>query len=260
MNKSKQPNDNPCETLSPDQGLSPRKAVKSQTRNWLLFFAIGFVLICLVLPAARRNARPAAYRMQCSNNLKQIGLALHNYENKYGQLPPAFTLDGEGKRLHSWRTLLLPFLEQADLYSKVDLTKSWDDPAHDAVRQVALSVFRCPSSNTKQSQTIYLAVVCVKSSLQPNKGRAMTEFVDRLSDTVVVYEAEPSQAVHWMSPEDADEKMFLSLHGKSQSSHEGGRHALFADGHVQFIASEISPEILRGMITFDGGEESEKRE
>ncbi len=260
MNTSIQPNDNPYHSLSSDKGLSPRNAVKSQTRNWLLFLAIGFVLICLVLPATRRNARPAAYRMQCSNNLKQIGLALHNYESKYGQFPPAFTLDGEGKRLHSWRTLLLPFLEQEDLYSKVDLTKSWDDQANDAVRQVALSVFRCPSSNVKQSQTIYLAVVCAKSSLQPNRGRAITEFVDRLSDTVVVYEAEPSQAVHWMSPEDADEKMFLSSNGKSKSSHEGGRHALFADGHVQFLSSKISEEILSGMITIDGGEQSEKRE
>ena len=260
MNKTQEPNDNPYQTLSPNQGLSPRNAVKSQTRYWLLFLAIGFVLICLVIPATRRSARPAAYRMQCSNNLKQIGLALHNYENKYGQLPPAFTLDGEGKRLHGWRTLLLPFLEQADLYSKIDLTKSWDDPANDAVRQVALSVFRCPSSNVKQSQTIYLAVVCAKSSLQPNKGRAITEFVDRLSDTVVVYEAEPSQAVHWMSPEDADEKMFLSSSGKSKTSHEGGRNALFVDGGVRFLSSTISEEILRGMITLDGGEESEKRD
>lgn len=260
MNKSKEPNDNPYQTLSPNQGLSPRKAVKSQTRYWLLFLAIGFVLICLVIPATRRNARPAAYRMQCSNNLKQIGLALHNYENKYGQFPPAFTLDGEGKRLHSWRTLLLPFLEQADLYSKVDLTKSWDDPANDAVRRVALTVYRCPSSSSQQCQTIYLAVVCAKSSLQPNNGRAITEFVDQLSDTVVVYEAEPSQAVNWMSPEDADEKMFLSLNDKSKTSHAGGRNALFADGHVQFLASKISEEILRGMITLDGGEESEKRE
>ena len=257
MNGSKPLNDNPYQALSPDQGLAPREAIKSRTRNWLLFLVIGFVLICLVIPATRRSAGPAARRMQCSNNLKQIGLALLNYESKYGRLPPAFTLDGENKRLHSWRTLLLPFLEQADLYSKVDLTKSWDDQANDAVRQVTLSVFRCPSNNTKQGQTIYLAVVCAKSSLQPNRGRTIEEFVGRLSDKVAVYEAEPSQAVHWMSPEDADEKMFLSSNGQSKTPHEGGRHALFVDGGVQFLSSKISAEILRGMIAFDGGEESE---
>ncbi len=259
MNTSNPPNDNPYHALSPDEGVSPRKAVKSQTRTWLLLFAIAFVLFCLLFPATR-NARPAAFRMQCSNNLKQIGLALHNYESKYGQFPPAFTLDGEGKRLHSWRTLLLPFLEQADLYSKVDLTKSWDDPVNDAVRRVPLSMYQCPSRKLQQGQTTYLAVVCAKSSLQPNKGRAITEFVDPLSDTIVVYEVEPTQAVHWMSPEDADEKMFLSSNDKSKTSHAGGRYALFADGHVQFLASKISTEILRGMITIDGGEESEKRE
>ena len=68
--------------------------------------------------------------MQCANNLKQIALALRNYESVYHALPPAYTVDAEGKPLHSWRTLILPYLEQQALYDKIDLSKPWDDPAN----------------------------------------------------------------------------------------------------------------------------------
>src|SRR5579864_1381633 len=68
------------------------------------------VLIALLLPAIRSSG-PAARRAQCTNNLKQIALALSNYEQANSALPPAFTVDAEGKPLHSWRTLILPYLE-----------------------------------------------------------------------------------------------------------------------------------------------------
>ena len=85
------------------------------------------VLIALMLPAMR-SAREPARRTQCRYNLKQIGLALHEYEQAFGVLPPAYTVDAEGKRLQSWRVLILPYLDQAALYKLIDLTKPWDDP------------------------------------------------------------------------------------------------------------------------------------
>lgn len=67
----------------------------------------AFVTPTLVL------ARDSSQRMQCSSNVKQIALAVLNYESAYKQLPPAYTVDAEGKRLHSWRTLILPFMGRA---------------------------------------------------------------------------------------------------------------------------------------------------
>ena len=76
---------------------------------------VGGVLVALLLPAVQA-ARESARRMQCSNNLKQVALAMHNYHDTYQSFPPAYTVDADGNKLHSWRTLLLPYIEQAALY------------------------------------------------------------------------------------------------------------------------------------------------
>src|SRR4051794_6845264 len=77
------------------------------------------LLAALLLPNYRGGApRHAARRMQCSNHLKQIGLALQNYHDDYGTLPPAYIADSTGKPIHSWRVLLLPYIEQKLLYDK----------------------------------------------------------------------------------------------------------------------------------------------
>src|SRR5262245_3382414 len=81
----------------------------------LAYVALALLLsMCtcgLLLPAVS-VAREPARRMQCLNNLKQIALALHNYDATYGSLPPAYIADASGKPMHSWRVLILPFLEQ----------------------------------------------------------------------------------------------------------------------------------------------------
>ena len=83
--------------------------------------------VSLLLPAFR-SAREAARRAQCTNNLKQIGLAFHNYHEANGCLPPAAITDGSGKPLLSWRVALLPFIEASPLYSRFHLDEPWDSP------------------------------------------------------------------------------------------------------------------------------------
>src|SRR5262245_40148113 len=72
------------------------------------------ILIALLLPAVQA-AREAARRTACANNLKQIGLAFQNYADAHGQFPPAYLADKDGKPMHSWRVLILPFMEQQNL-------------------------------------------------------------------------------------------------------------------------------------------------
>ena len=62
----------------------------------------------------------------CMNNLKQIGLALAEYEAANGRLPPAAVFDKQGKAMHSWRTLILPYLERPDLYQAYNFREPWD--------------------------------------------------------------------------------------------------------------------------------------
>ena len=124
---------------------------------WYLLPVLGIViLINCLLPPRGRNA---ASRSQCKNNLKQIGLALHNYLDAYSVLPPAYTVDDAGRPLHSWRTLLLPYIDQQTLYNTIDLSKPWDDPVNATACKTSVPAYRCPSADIPADHTTYLAIV-----------------------------------------------------------------------------------------------------
>jgi hypothetical protein len=125
-----------------------------------LFAVVGILslLVALLLPASRAVPE-ASRRMICSTNLKQIGIALHNYADTFGSLPPAYAVGADGKLLHSWRTLILPFMGHKDVYDQIDLTRPWDDPANEAVRSAKVGTYVCPSGRSDRPYTTYFAVV-----------------------------------------------------------------------------------------------------
>ena len=213
------------------------------------------VLVALLLPATRR-AGPAAYRMQCSNNLKQIAIALHLYVDEYGALPPAHTVDAEGKPLHSWRTLILPFAEQEPLYQKIDLSKPWDDPANKVAFDATPPFYGCPSVDLPPVHTNYLAVVLPGSCFRPTEPRKLSEIADDHAWTLMVIEVDAKQAVHWMSPTDAVDLAFLNPTSGAKLPHNGGIQAAFVDGEVRFLSAKLKPETIRSLITIEGKDDA----
>ena len=111
----------------------------------LVVIAILLILIAMLMPATRRS-REAARRTQCRNHLKQLGLALHNYHETHQGLPAAYTTSDEGQRLHSWRTLLLPQLENQTLYDTTDFSKPWDGPGNELTPNFDVRFFPCHAS------------------------------------------------------------------------------------------------------------------
>ena len=225
----------------------------------LMVVGVVGILAALFLPAVR-SAPEAARRSQCANNLKQIALALQNYESVYHSLPPAYTVDTDGKPLHSWRTLILPYLEQQSLYEKIDLSKPWDDPANKEAYETRLSVYQCPSANCPPSHTTYLAVVAPSGCFRPTEPRKMSDITDDHNLTLMVLEVDSEHNVPWMSPTDASEQWILNLGNVARLPHPGGVQAVCVGGNVLFLRSALRAATLRALISIDGHDDAVAQE
>jgi len=136
----------------------------------LVVIAIIAILIALLLPAVQQ-AREAARRTQCKNNLKQLGLAMHNYHDTHNKFPMQSGLAVAGQqnweagihRKGSTLVQLLPFIEQAPLYGRIDFNgdvDAWFSNAANGVRALNIPAYLCPSDtitvNTNLAHTNYL--------------------------------------------------------------------------------------------------------
>jgi hypothetical protein len=239
---------------------APMAEMQQPPRNWFktllkvcVYGGITIILIGLFLPQMNRG-HEAARRTQCKNNLKMIALALYSYHDAYKAFPPAYTVDENGQRLHSWRTLILPWMEQNDLYKKIDLSKPWDHPVNAGAFKTTPHTFRCPSFELPADSTTYLAVVGENACFHPTKPRAISEITDGTSNTLMVIEVPVKQAVPWMSPQDADEQMVLNISPADKLAHTGGVQSALADGSVRFLSATMNPETRRAVISINAKE------
>lgn len=233
---------------------------QSSLRHW--FLALGAtasiiaILIAMLLPV-RRTARASSKRMECATNLTQLAQAMRDFHDVYGHFPPAFTVDANGNRLHSWRTLLLPYLDQIDLYKTIDLKKPWNHPANSRAFKADLSVFQCPATDAGKGKTTYQAVVA-PDALFPTDGtyRTLDDITDGASQTLMLVEVSPNAAVHWMNPNDGGAHDFLrTLSQDSETAHAGSIHAALADGSVRFLRDTTSHDRLSAMTTINANDQ-----
>ena len=247
--------ENPSNVIGNENRVSPRKSI-GKTLAWLLIVVLGIVVLLGLLLPTHRSASEASRRMQCLSKLRQVGLAILIYEAQYHEFPPAYTVDENGKRLHSWRTLILPYIGRNDLYSKIDLSKAWDDPVHDAVRREKVSIFQCPTNDplVPVGNTTYMVVVDANSCFRPGKSIALKDIIDRESETLLVCEADVTQSVPLMSPQDLDLNTVLAFSKNSKTAHPGGRQIVFVDGSGRFCSIANAPDFVRAAMTINGND------
>jgi hypothetical protein len=220
------------------------------------------VLIALLLPAVQQ-AREAARRVQCTNNLKQLGLALHNFHDANGAFPAQAITDPNGKPLLSWRVAILPYLEQGALYEQFHLDEPWDSPHNLSLLSQMPTVYQCPTEPPQvgSGMTTYQVIAGPGSLFDPQvakfvqtgqtQGVRLTDVTDGTSNTLMVIES--SNPVEWTKPDDIPYQPGGPTIPPG-SKHPGGENALLGDGSVRFLRNSIAPQTLDALITRKGGE------
>lgn len=248
---------------------SPPKKSGSPTLITVLVLGgvLGFSCFCcgpaLLLPAIQA-AREAARRASCTNNMRIIGLAMQQYAHDRGSLPPAYVADADGRPLYSWRVLLLPYLEQQELFDEFDKEKekAWDSPENMAVRDHIVSVFyRCPTSPNDASEplTSYVLVTGPQTLFDGDKSPSLDNIADGASQTIMLMETRDLD-IHWSEPRDLtfDEVVARGFNGGGDagagSYHPGGMNVLFCDGSATFLSDSLDREVFRALLTPNGGE------
>ena len=207
----------------------------------IVVLAIIGIVFALLIPAVS-DAREAARRTQCRGYFKHHSIALHNYLDIHGVFPPAYTTDENGKPLHSWRTLILPFFERSSLYESLDLSKPWNDPANSVAPNLDVRYYRCPSHEEELPafHTTYLGIAGELHAFHPTRGRTIDEFGDRFGDTGMVLEVAIDDAVHWMSPKDIDGSYLTGVTEEFNFPHDHGMHLGIADGRCRLLGAKTS--------------------
>lgn len=222
-----------------------------------LFLISGLVQLGLSTP------RQAAWRMNCSGRLKQLVVALHSYHDDYGCFPPAVVRDDSGRPMHSWRVLLLPYLEEQRLYQRYRMDEPWDGPNNKLLRGIEAAPYVCDGARAGQraksvTETSYVVVVGPRTAFPEDRSVALSHITDDHGSTIFVVEIEAS-GIHWMEPRDLHvtqmARQINSRRGQGISSlHAGGANAVMADGSLQFLSDEIPASTLDKLLTIDGGE------
>ena len=225
----------------------------------LAVLVFGGIMVALLLPAVGA-AREAARRAQCSNNLKQIALAVHNYHDSHDCFPTAATADEDGNPMRSWRVAIMPFLNGGGYYDQYDFDEPWDSPTNQSLAGLGSIYYRCPSETGPiGSDTSYVMIVG-KDTIggEPNEVVRMTDVTDGTSNTILAIEVAAS-GIPWMEPrdmtvEEAVEYITNPAATEATHAHLGGVNVALADGSVRFIAQTIDPGVLRSMMLRNDGQ------
>jgi prepilin-type processing-associated H-X9-DG protein len=200
-----------------------------------------------------QKVRHAASRAQSQNNMKQIGLAMHNYHDTFGAFPAHAIYSQDGKPLLSWRVQILPFIEQDNLYKQFKLDEPWDSEHNKKLLAQMPKVYASPSDEKalKTHQTHYLGFHGKGAFFEGKQGIRITDILDGTSNTILIVEG--SKSVPWTKPEDIPFDPAKPA-PKIGGLYEGGSNATFCDGSVHFISKSIAAETLKALITRAGGE------
>lgn len=230
-----------------------RRAVEAVT-----IVALVFALALIAWPSG--NGRHRGRRRGCMNHLRNVSAALHVYATSRNELPPAYVADEHGRPMHSWRVLLLPYLEQQEHVDAYSFEEPWDGPNNSKLAEFVPDIYRCADEYDADDPSLWTSFVAVvgPNTLWPAGAPGdLADVPDGAAQTLLLAEVQDS-GIHWMAPRDLHVVQMAptinARRGQGISSvHSGGAHVMYADGHGGLLSDETSPEVLRQLIDRDDG-------
>ncbi len=234
--------------------------------------AVPAVLVALLLPAVQQ-AREAARRSQSKNNMKQIGLALHNFHDTFNHFPAGTVKNddlGVEERL-SWMVSILPYMEQAPLYNQIDMKEGHESATNSPLLMNAIPTYMNPSVPAFPGATHYVGIGGITedgpTAKLPSQIAGMFGYdrevsfrniTDGTSNTFMVAESNGATGA-WGQGGSATIRSFTQqpyIKGPDGIGGPavGGAHFLFGDGSVRFVSENIDGRTLEALSTIQGGE------
>jgi hypothetical protein len=234
------------------------------------------VLTALLLPAVQQ-AREAARRAQSKNNLKQLGLAMHNHHEVFNSLP-AGTVENKDLKVEerlSWVVPLLPFLDQAPLSNSINQKEAWDSDANSRATSTVIPSLINPHVNAPpladgaRIDYVGMAGVGAKAAELPvndkkagtfgyNRKTRFRDVTDGTSNTIAVTEASKDFGSWGQGGKSTiralTKQPYINGPDGIGGPFRGGMHALLLDGSVRFLSENIDPDILEALMTISGFE------
>ena len=214
--------------------------------------------ISIQTKAAREVAFKAGQRVLSSANLRQIAIAMQNYECVFGHYPQRANFDknGEdGKPLLSWRVHILPFIEEEALYDQFHLNEPWDSPHNKKLIESMPDTYRNPNNPapTTNGLSDYVVPTGPGSIFEGHNKTRSKDIIDGISRTILAVEINPDKAVTWTKPDDLQ---YDTTNPKANlgKANPGGFNAAFADGSVLFLPDTIDPKVLLQLFQRNDGE------
>ena len=227
-----------------------------QFRLWTLLLGIAVVAVVL---GTVRFLRTSAHQAECQSNIRQLGVALHTYHDSWGAFPPAYTVDKNGRRMHSWRIAVLPFTESHGVWDRCNVDMPWDSPGHRAARELhAPRLLRCPNGKNL-TEINYLLVVGPDTLFPGSESRSLSDVTDGQDETILIVEVANS-GIHWMEPRDIEWSEVVSgtlitkLKGEAGHPHFGGNVAYVDLSTRRLAIEQLDNDQLQALLTINGGE------
>jgi prepilin-type processing-associated H-X9-DG protein len=213
-------------------------------------------MIALLLPAVQQ-AREAARRTQSMNNLKQMGLGMHNFHDLQSHWPGG-TVSPDGTPLHSWQTELLPFVDQQPVYQIIDQNVPWNDPANTGAFMTEVPTYLHPNQSQRRTADGYAASHYAGNQfvIVPGQTLSLREVTDGTANTIAAGEV-GSGFRPWGDPGNVRDPS-LGINANPDgfgSASPGGANMLLMDGSVRFVSENIDSGVLKALATPAGGEQ-----